>query len=228
MKNLNLDGIWSFYEEWKRSSYDKINFGEDNALHLRSAHQEDFIYFLLDFESNSNPNYVIDKAILCLDGGNDKNKLPGDSDFCFISPLKGKSSHTLQGGSNNSVSSNFEKIKNHDDFVALGNISGIEDRYSKKPHPSYDFKIPTEIVGRYSEYGFYLAIYDSDRVFSWPKQSEETNSLKIPSPSKWGTLISPDKSLPEFNFSIMFLLIIPLIIILQLFQKTEKIKIFKV
>jgi len=222
MDDLKLDGVWSFYEEWKRSSYDRISFGE-NILHVRSAHQGDFIYFLLDFELDDKPNYRMDKAILCLDGGNDKNKIPDKSDFCFISSMKGKSSHILQGGSSNAVSSYFEKIKNHDDFVALGNISGKDDRYSKTPHPSYEFKIPTDLIGRYSEYGLYFAIYEysSNSVYTWPKNLETNSSLKIPSPSLWGILISPDKSIPEFSFSFILYLIIPLSVGLLFITKTR-------
>ena len=52
---------------------------------------------------------------------------------------------------------------------------------------------------------------DSSRTaYSWPHGMENEYSFRIPSPSIWGELISPDKSLPEFNWPA--LLLIPVII----------------
>ncbi len=83
-------------------------------------------------------------------------------------------------------------------------MSDKEDRYSKIPHTSYEFKIPTELVGRSSNYGFYAGVYDADSglIYSWP-ESIRLDTFEIPSPSKWGDLVSPDKSLPEFGLPLM-------------------------
>ena len=73
---------------------------------------------------------------------------------------------------------------------------------------------------------FYLSVYDgkSEKNYSWPYNIVKKNILTIQSPSTWGDLISPDKSLPEFNFSILFLLI-PLVSIFVLFTKFNLFKI---
>lgn len=55
----------------------------------------------------------------------------------------------------------------------------------------YEFKIPTDLVGRSADYGFYVEVYhaSSNTVYSWPQGVTTTVPLEIPSPTKWGDLI---------------------------------------
>lgn len=212
MENIILDGKWSSNTEWKESVYTGIPFDENKYVHLRTAHHENFIYFLLDFESDIYPDTNMDKAMICLNSDNDKSLRSDSDDYCFIVVLNGKSSHVIVGGSNNAINGNFQKIENDFQFIGIGTASDSNDRYSKIPHSSYEFKIPTKLVGRSDTYGFYFSLYDYDqnKLYSWPNVETKNNFL-IPSPSMWGTLISPDKSLPEFSFSIIFFIMFPLL-----------------
>jgi hypothetical protein len=195
MKNLIFDGKWTHKNEWKESSHKAISFDKNKILHLRTAHQDNHIYFLLDFISDTKIDTNMDRAVICLESNNKKSSFANSNNFCFMVIMNGKNTHVLQGGSINAVSGNFNKIYSNE-FIGIGKSSDSNDRYSKKPHASYEFKIPLELVGRSSEYGMYISLYDykSDELFSWPK-AETKNHFSIPSPNTWGTLVSPDKSL---------------------------------
>lgn len=216
-----FDGKWSGPLEWKASSYNLIKFADNTKVVLRSAHQDNFIYIQINAISDNKPNKGSDSAILCFDTKNDKTTIPQKDDYCFFTTLNGKSSFTYQGGSPFALNGYFEKIPNHKDYVSIGGISDKNDRYTKIPHPSYEFKIPLEILGRSNNYGFYFSVFDanSHKTYSWPTQIQTKSFLTIPSPEQWGDLISPDKSLPEFNFSILLLVLIPVFAVTHFISK---------
>lgn len=220
MKDVLFDGKWTHSFEWKRSSLDIIDFKDVKKFYLRSAHYEDFIYFHINFIVDGTPDKGIDHAIICIDSKNEKNKISDNNDYCFIVVLDEREPVTLQGGTMNKLNGNFKKILNHEEFIGIGSMSDKNDRYSKTPHASYEFRIPTDIVGRNDNYGFYVSVFDGNKNenFSWPEEAMEDTELKIPSPSKWGNLVSPDKSLPEFDA----ILLLPITIVLVLL--TSKIK----
>lgn len=206
MDKLIFDGKWTG-KEWKRSSLNDIDYNNTVSIKLRSAHQGDFIYLLVDFVSDVHPDKGADRAVVCFDGNNNKEVTADLDDYCFVATLGRNSGSTLQGGSPLLFTSHFKNIRNSDDFIAIGNISDENDRYSTIPHSSYEFRIPTDLIGRSDSYGFYLGVYDAyyNKLYTWPENIED-NPLKIPTPSRWGDLISPDKSLPEFNWPILVLL----------------------
>jgi hypothetical protein len=201
-----FDGRWTNQDEWKKTSLDEFEFTAGTNIVLRTAHQDNFIYVFIDAVTDKKPDKGEDKAIICFDGNNDKTLLPGNDDYCFGVSLGNNNGFVLQGGSNISFSNNFKKISKPDGFIAISAISDQNDRYSKIPHPSYEFKIPIELFGRSDNYGFYFSVYDgySDKFYSWP-DINPTKPLKIPSPSQWGNIISPDKSLPEFDLPLLLL-----------------------
>lgn len=212
--NIIFDGKWTDDLEWKESSYNKISFDDNTQVHLRVAHQENFIYILIDFESDIILNKISDSAIVCFDTKNDKTKIPQSDDYCFSTTLDGKKSFTYQGNNIPAINGYFTKIPNHENLIAVGTISDKYDRYSKTPHASYEFKIPLDVLGRSNNYGFYFSVFDADsqKHYSWPHNIKKQSLISISNPSVWGDLISPDNSLPEFNFSIMSLLISSIII----------------
>ncbi|MBC8502936.1 MAG: hypothetical protein H8D35_07450 [Nitrosopumilus sp.] len=111
----------------------------------------------------------------------------------------------------------MEKISNHKDYVAVGNFSDENDRYSKVPHTTYEFRIPTEIITRSNEYGIYIEVFDSNtgKKTFWPPSTQLENINNIPSPQNWGKLISIDNSLPEFPLPMLaFTLMMATIIVL--------------
>ncbi len=141
--------------------------------------------------------------MICLESNNEKNLIAEKNAHCFIATMNNKNPIILQGGSISKIAGNFKKIIT-ENVTAIGTVSDFKDRYSQIPHSSYEFKIPTELIGRYNEYGLYVAVYDfnSNKLYSWPRDIELENNFTIPSPSEWGVMISVDKSLPEFEFPI--------------------------
>lgn len=208
MDKVTFDGKWSFYTEWKQSSLTTISDGDGTVIQLRTAHQGNFLYVFVDDIHTTQWNKISDKATVCIDGNNDKSVTADKNDYCFVSTLESNQSFTLQGGSPIGFTNNFKKISNPQGFIGIGSISDKNDRYTVTPHPSYEFKIPIELFGRSNMYGFYADVYhsQSNKVYSWP-QLDLNNSLQIPSPDKWGELISPDKSLPEFQLPLIPLVI---------------------
>ena len=218
-ENIIFDGKWSNLSEWKQSSLDELNFDNQNQIILRTAHQGDFIYVFIDAISDFNLDKGADKAIVCFDGNNDKTTLAGKDDFCFGVSLGNNNGFVLQGGSNIALTNNFKKIPNPIGFIGVSSASDQNDRYTQTPHSSYEFKIPIELFGRSDNYGFYVTVYDesSDEFYSWPNVNPQ-KPLKIPSPVMWGDIISPDKSIPEFDWPV-FLLLPSLLLVIYLTRK---------
>jgi len=199
MGEMIFDGKWSHWKEWKNSTEEKIEYGSI----LRIAHQGDFILILIEMLSDRTYNRVSDRAIVCFDSNNQKSIIPEKDDYCFIASSGRTSGIILQGGSNIPRINYFETIQNTFGFIGRGAMSDDNDRYSKTPHETYEFKIPLELLQRSDNYGFYLRVYDNDKVVSqWPTDIE-VDLHKIPSPNLWGTIVSPDKSLPEFGWPII-------------------------
>lgn len=214
-----FDGKWSFEFEWKASSLNTYSYDDGATVILRSSHQGDFVYILLDSITDYHLDTMDDYAIVCFDTQNDKSVKANSDDYCFMTSLDGKNSFTYQGGYTSVNDNYFAKIPNPDEFVGISTVSDTNDRYTPVPHPSYEFKIPTKLIGRESVYGFYFLVYDghTKKSYTYPQNTESENFIKIPSPSKWGEIYSPDKSLPEFSFpaASLALSIVPIIILRQ-------------
>ena len=224
MDKIIFDGKWTHTTEWKRSSLDTLAYSEYNEqIKLRTAHQGNFVYILIDFVSDITPTVEKDYAVVCFDTMNDKNNVPNSDDVCFLSILGQNEGIVLQGNSNNDENL-YQEISSPDGFIAISTESDEADRYSEVPHSTYEFKIPTDFITRQSIYGFYVGVYDSemDKTFSWPI-NVESGQIKIPNPNLWGEMISPDKTLPEFEWPLLMMLpILTLIIYI-----TKKSKFFK-
>jgi len=130
-----------------------------------------------------------------------------------MSYLNGMNSFTYQGGHISNKTSFFTRIPNPDGFIAISTVSDINDRYTSIPHPSYEFRIPTDLIGRESVYGFYFLVYDdhSKKTYTYPQNLDLNNFVS--SPSQWGEIYSPDKSLPEFQLP-LFSLVLSIFIII--------------
>ena len=229
-----FDGKWTFFMEWKRSSWNPVEFDEQVVYHLRSAHKGDFIYIMLDVVADKTSNVGQDKATVCIDSKNNKNKFLDEDDFCFIVKLQEDNFFNILSDEtyNLILQGNKFEVEQKDlneifvnDFIGIGTMSDKEDRYSEIPHTSYEFKIPTDLVGRSNNYGIYVGVYDSDSglIYSWP-ESIKLDTFEIPSPSTWGDLVSPDKSLPEFELPLLVILPAFVAIILISKLKMNKIK----
>lgn len=216
-----FDGKWTHVNEWKKSSYNHLTFDDGSEIHLRTAHQENFLYVHINAVFDRKLDKGSDSAIVCFDTNNDKNKVSQTDDYCFSTSLGRNSYFTYQGGNVSAINGFFKKIINHKDFVAIGEMSDKFDRYSKTPHASYEFKIPLDVLGRSDNYGFYISVFDAhtQNNYSWPYNIEKKSLLTISSPSQWGDLISPDKSLPEFNLTTVHFLLISLIVFITVFPK---------
>lgn len=205
MNEVIFDGKWSFFTEWKNSSLNEVG-----GLKIRSAHQGDFVYFMLNYVSDTSYGKNSDRAMICFDTKNNQSSNPDNDDYCFLAVMGKTNGYTLQGGTPFPVTNHLEKIQNHIEYIAIGNFSDENDRYSKVPHSTYEFKIPTEIISRSNVYGIYIEVFDSTtgKKISWPSNSQSENPQSIPSPQKWGQLISIDSSLPEFPLPMLILSIL--------------------
>jgi hypothetical protein len=208
MNKVIFDGKWTFGREWKESSLNTLSYDDGTQIQLRTAHQDNFIYVFADAVSLPPSDKHSDMAIICFDKHDSKTTIANGDDYCFVATLDGKNPVTLQGGSPLGQTSNFKRIPNPDGLIGVGGISDENDRYTPYPHQGYEFRIPTDLVGRSDVYGFYLGVYDarSNKIYSWPQDIISVPPLKIPSPSKWGEIISPDKSIPEFQWPLLALL----------------------
>ncbi len=228
MENVIFDGKWTNSLEWKQSSHNSYTFDNDKIIiHLRTAHFEDYIYVFVDPVNDLTLDEEIDEATICLDGKNNKSEIYDTDDFCFSVSLGNNEGSIFQGNPIGESTTSMHKISNPDDFIAISTVSDENDRYTKTPHPSYEFKIPIELLERSDNYGFYLSVYDAslDKFYSWPENSTRSNSFDIPPPSKWGDIISPDKSLPELSLPILVFTI--LIFTIILIQSKARIEIFQ-
>ena len=227
MDNVVFDGKWTDGLEWKESSWDKLSSPNGDTLHIRSAHQGDFIYILLDVDGEKNIDHISDRAMVCIDGLNDKTSIPGVDDYCFLASLDGKQGFVYQGGSSLALNGYFKKITSADGFIGVGGKSDQYDKYSQIPHASFEFKIPLNLFGRSDVYGFYVLVYDAsgNQYYSWPVAIDPDSPFDIPSPSNWGNLVSPDKSIPEFELPILAL--VPAIFLVIYFTKMKKLGLVK-
>jgi len=217
-----FDGKWTDQVEWKQSSWDKISLTNGDAVHIRSAHQGDFMYILLDVVADRSIDHLSDRAVICIDGYNDKTLTAGVDDYCFQASLDGKQGFVYQGGSSLALNGHFKKIPSSDGFIGVGGKSDLNDKYSQIPHASFEFKIPLNLFERADVYGFYVLVYDAsgNQYYSWPVGIHPVGTFDIPSPSNWGNLVSPDKSIPEFDLPILAL--VPAIFLVIYFTRMKK------
>lgn len=221
-----FDGKWTTINEWKKSSYNHLKFDDGTEIHLRTAHQENFLYIQINAASDMIINKGSDSAIVCFDTKNDKTKIPQTDDYCFFTSLGSNNYHTYQGGNISALNGFFKKITNDKNFVAVGTVSDKVDRYNKTPHSSYEFRIPLDVISRSDNYGFYISVFDAhtQNNYSWPSNIEKKSILAIPSPNQWGDIVSPDKSLPEFNFLTLQIFLILLIMFIIAIPKFNSFK----
>jgi hypothetical protein len=207
MNKVIFDGKWTYFYEWKRSGLTDLLYNNSTTIELRTAHQDNFIYVFIDNLSDTSIDKGADSATICFDTKNEKSLKADSNDYCFVTTLDGSNSFVLQGSSPLGSNSNFKKIDNPPGFIGISSVSDANDRYTDVPHTSYEFRIPTDFVGRSDTYGFYVGVYDShsNKIYSWPQSVTVDSLLQIPSPSKWGELVSLDKSLPEFPWPILAL-----------------------
>ena len=220
MERAIFDGKWTNYVEWKNTSWNEMRF-EGEIIQLRSAHFENFIYVFIDAVSDNSIDMGKDKATICFDTRNNKAENFDDDDYCFSVSLGENEGTTLQGDFEAKNEDNLQKIDNPDGLIAISTISDENDPYSNIPHTGYEFKIPTDLVGRSNSYGFYVHVFDysTNRTFTWPTSLDNENNSLHP-PSEWGELISPDNSLPEFELPLA--IILPAIIAIVFISRLRK------
>ena len=221
MERAIFDGKWTNFLEWKNTSWNEMRF-EEGLAHLRTAHFENFVYIFIDAVSDESLDFGKDEAIVCFDTKNNKAEIFDMDDYCFSVLLGEDEGMTFQGISEAKNGEILKKIENPQGLVAISGVSDENDPYRKTPHPGFEFRIPTEFIGRSNQYGFYVSIFDygKNQSFSWPTTLEHQNYPNLHSPNNWGDLISPDNSLPEFEWPL--LAILPAFIGILLITKLRK------
>ena len=204
--DIIFDGKWTFMQEWKHSSLDQIE-NDQGILIIRHSHDGENIYILLDALFDEVKSNQSDKAMVCFDTMMDSGVTIRNDDYCFVASMGSKNPITLQGGGNTIINANLKKIPNHPELIAVGGFSDEYDRYTAIPHATYEFKIPIEILGYSSAYGFYVYVYDDfGKIVTWPEKQTSEKYPFIAAPEQWGKIVSPDKSIPEFDLPILMLI----------------------
>ena len=83
MERAIFDGKWTHTTEWKPTSENTLRYDDGTQIHLRTAHQDGFVYVFLDLASDMIIDKGADNALICFDGKNDKTDIPGIDDYCF-------------------------------------------------------------------------------------------------------------------------------------------------
>lgn len=208
-----VDGRWTTPFEWKASSWDKIGY----ETNLRTAHHGDFMYIMIDTEDRTfDRNF--DRAVICFDTKNEKSQVPDENDYCFSVAAGSSNVATLQGGSPLANNDYFKRISGPENVTASSDMSGQHNRYTKIPHVIYEFKIPVEFLQRSDSYGFLVSVYDHsrDQQVTFPAGLSGTG---IALPSQWGNIVSPDRSLPEFDAILIILIASMIAILIGRFKK---------
>ena len=208
MDKVIFDGKWSFVQEWKPTSLTTIDT-PSGSLYIRTAHQGDSIYVLVDSAFDTKPVRESDRATVCFDSNVNKTAIANSNDHCFVGIVGQNSTSIFQGGSPLAFTDNFKKIESPSGVIGIGGISDQYDIYGFSPHPSFEFKIPKDLLGNSDSYGFFVQFYDanSNKFYSWPQAQDGTYYSHIPSPDKWGEIISPDHTMPESQFPIIVLVL---------------------
>jgi len=203
MNDIIFDGKWSFVQEWKQSALIQIAT-DSGPLFIRTAHQDDYVYVMLDVLLDLTPSND-DYALVCFDSRINDSSKNNDSSYCFKINVNDNKPETLLWSEEKNI---FEITKNHAQLVSVGGISDENDRYSRIPHTSFEFKIPIELLNRYDKYGYFVGVYNSNNTEShtWPPEMNIDLNSELPSPQNWGLLFSPDKSLPEYDLPILILI----------------------
>ena len=214
LDDVDFDGTWSYYNEWKPTSLVKVE-NNDSSFVYKIAHDYENLFVYVSAISDKTPKDSgfflfpdeADRAIICIDGKNNGGEKPADDDFCFIATMGTDKVLTLQGGSDQKQDGFYKTIDNHSELIGIGAVSSEFDRHSKIPHSTYEFKIPVEIFGRSDVYGLYVGVFDSNLSiqYGWPQESTEPKYPFIPNPESWGQMVSPDKTLPEFEIPLLML-----------------------
>ena len=105
-----FDGKWTSVGEWKKSSYNHLKFNDGAEIHLRTAHQENFLYVQINAASDMIIDKGSDRAIVCFDTKNDKTKISQSDDYCFSTSLESNNYFTYQGGNISAINGFFKKI----------------------------------------------------------------------------------------------------------------------
>lgn len=201
-ENVVWDGKWTFLQEWKTTSLNQ--YGD---LIVRTGHDYNNLYILLDYNSPTKLTKYSDSGIVCINANITREQ--NENDQCFLVTLGSNHPITLKGGSNLASNDYLTKVSSNPDLLAVGGISDSNDRYSNIPHMSYEFRVPIKLIGKTDSYRFFAGVYDSadNKFYSWPNNHASNIWPYVPASENWGELISPDKSLPEFPMPLIGLII---------------------
>ena len=95
MDKVEFDGRWTFLREWKLSSYNDIV--DPGRVVIRTAHQDNYIYVMLNALADTTIDNTKDNAMVCFDAKSDQSVKPDSNDYCFKVQLGSDKAFTLQG-----------------------------------------------------------------------------------------------------------------------------------
>lgn len=193
-----VDGKWSYENEWSDALEISLNFvvGEGEA-YFRVKHDNDFIYFLVDFVSDSKPQ-AQDSAAVLLDTKNDGGEMLQKDDLIIIlmvhTPEKAVSA-IAWGTGKDKIEQFPEKqfqLYPEDFAMAVMNVAS-KDPYSSDPHMVYEFQIPKSYL-KSDVVKFYVMVTSDSRKNAAAYPVVDANMVDL-----WSELEFSDRTLEELT-----------------------------
>jgi hypothetical protein len=187
---VTIDGKWTNKNEWADAFEVSVGFVKGSGeVHFKAKHDDNFLYALVDFVSDSEIQ-TADMGAVVIDPGNDAGSAPQIDDFVLMGRWNSPTqffSGTAYGtgtawGNPGALGAGFN--------VASSKMAD-NDPYSASSHLIYEFQVPMSRVTP-TGIGVYVAAFDRDvNIAAWPLAPMEV-------PSQYGYMQFTNQVVPEF------------------------------
>jgi len=192
-----IDGKWTAPNEWNDTAQvELIAYTGSGTAYLRVKYDQEYLYALVDFVSDSTINGF---SLIMIDGDHDGGAAPDvyggpePDDYGFIQGFS-------QGNYKVYV---FLNPLSSSKFLMKASTNAVNDPYSTSAHLIYEFRVLRSVLGSSSTIGFYARAVDSEGGVdvAWPsapKTSLAMSSKDVEAPDDWGDLEFSAIPIPEF------------------------------
>ena len=189
---VKVDGKWTRPNEWTDTS--NTTFDETVRFHVK--HDEQFLYFLVDFISDTT-SLAGDTGRIHLDTNHDHGTVLSTDDYTFAIHWAEEDSWaaSMMRGAGDEWGAATKPV---DGFLAGSSFDASNDPYSTSPHRIYEFRIPKTILGPLTTFGLCVSCKSglSGPWLIWPSGA---TAIK---PNRWGDLEISGLPIPEFPIQV--------------------------
>nr|MDO8132848.1 hypothetical protein [Candidatus Njordarchaeum guaymaensis] len=229
-----VDGKWTSASEWVDSAEEKI-VSDTKTVYIRIKHDNEYIYVLLDFVTDSvieyaeqmTPEKPYDGAAIVLDTNDDGGGAPHIDDYLF--GVRWNSPTTYFQMTRKGTGSGWSDwLPNPEGFIGASSMDSSNDPYNPSPHLIYELRVPIFYIGQKTVYG--AGIFATDGFpptlanlffIGWPHPSILADLMN---PNGWGDLNMTETIIPEFPagaFSIATIAVASALILLRVKKPRE-------